>query len=55
MDYLVFSSNELKCFFQECINSNSKLKYLEIIGKCDDVNQEYFKVAREFGMELIKE
>uniref|UniRef100_U9TZI0 F-box domain-containing protein n=1 Tax=Rhizophagus irregularis (strain DAOM 181602 / DAOM 197198 / MUCL 43194) TaxID=747089 RepID=U9TZI0_RHIID len=30
MDDLLFSSSELKCFFEGCVNNNGKLKYLEI-------------------------
>ncbi|GBB97498.1 hypothetical protein RclHR1_00030055 [Rhizophagus clarus] len=52
MDHFVFSSNELKCFLEECVNSNSELKYLEISGKCN-VNQEYFNVANQFEIHLI--
>ncbi|CAB4428482.1 unnamed protein product [Rhizophagus irregularis] len=52
MDHFVFSSNELKCFLEECVKSNSKLKYLEISGKCS-VKQEYFNVANQFEIHLI--
>jgi hypothetical protein len=55
IDNLVFSSNELKCFFKECVNNDSNLRYLEIIKNWDDViNQEYFDVAKEFGVKLIR-
>ncbi|RIA92181.1 hypothetical protein C1645_874970 [Glomus cerebriforme] len=48
---LVFISNELKCFFEECVNNDSKLKYLEIIGECN-IDKEYYDIANEFGVEL---
>ncbi|GBB97486.1 hypothetical protein RclHR1_00030043 [Rhizophagus clarus] len=52
MDNLVFNSDQMKCFFEECVNNDSKLKYLEIIGKCE-IDQEYFDVADEFGIQII--
>ncbi|CAB4481335.1 hypothetical protein RhiirA5_410421 [Rhizophagus irregularis] len=53
MDDLLFSSSELKCFFEGCVNNNGKLKYLEIHdGECE-FDQEYFDVADEFGIQII--
>jgi hypothetical protein len=56
MNNLLFSSNDLKLFIEDCVNNGSKLKHLEITGKLDrmDINQEYYDVAREFGVQLIK-
>ncbi|GES95556.1 hypothetical protein GLOIN_2v1872398 [Rhizophagus clarus] len=55
IDGLIFSGNELKCFLKECVKNDSNLKYLEIVEDCDHViNQEYFDVAKEFGVELIR-
>ncbi|RGB29546.1 hypothetical protein C1646_672374 [Rhizophagus diaphanus] len=48
----VFKVNYLECFFKECLNNNSKLKYLEIIGKYK-ISQKYFNVANKFGIQLI--
>ncbi|RIA95174.1 hypothetical protein C1645_872927 [Glomus cerebriforme] len=53
MDYLMFNSNELKCFLEECVNGGSKLKYLEISGECY-VSSKYFDFAEQFGVILIK-
>lgn len=54
IENLVFNSNELKYFFKECVNNDSNLKYLGIVKICDDlINQEYFDIAKEFGVELI--
>jgi hypothetical protein len=48
----VFKVNYLECFFKECLNNNSKLKYLEIIGRYK-ISQKYFNVANKFGIQLI--
>ncbi|CAB4427498.1 unnamed protein product [Rhizophagus irregularis] len=48
----VFKVNYLECFFEECLNNNSKLKYLEIVGS-HKIDQKYFDVANKFGIQLI--
>ncbi|RGB37554.1 hypothetical protein C1646_756717 [Rhizophagus diaphanus] len=56
MNNLLFNSNDLKLFFEECVNNGSELKLLEIFGKLGitEISQEYYDVAREFGVQLIK-
>ncbi|GBB97494.1 hypothetical protein RclHR1_00030051 [Rhizophagus clarus] len=49
---MMFSSIELKFFLEECVNSNGKLKYIEITNR--NINDEYFNVAKEFDVKLIK-
>ncbi|CAB4428620.1 unnamed protein product [Rhizophagus irregularis] len=51
MHNLVFSSTELKYFLEECVNNDSNLMYLEIVGN-QHVSQDYFDVAAEFGIIL---
>ncbi|CAB4481333.1 hypothetical protein RhiirA5_396157 [Rhizophagus irregularis] len=53
MDRLLFDNKQLKCFFEECVNNDSKLKYLEIIGNCDNIKKEYSDVANDFSIQLI--
>ncbi|PKC13590.1 hypothetical protein RhiirA5_351411 [Rhizophagus irregularis] len=56
MNNLLFNSNDLKLFFEECVNNGSELKLLEIFGKLGriEISQAYYDVAREFGVQLIK-
>jgi hypothetical protein len=49
--YLFFSSIELKFFLEECENSYSKLKYIEIVDF--EFDDGYFDVAKEFDVKLI--
>ncbi|GBB97487.1 hypothetical protein RclHR1_00030044 [Rhizophagus clarus] len=53
MDCLLFDNKQLECFFKECVNNDSKLKYLEIVGKCYDIKKEYFDIANDFNIQLI--
>jgi hypothetical protein len=49
---LIFKVNYLECFFEECLNNNTKLKYLEIVG-IHKIDQKYFNVANRYGIKLI--
>jgi hypothetical protein len=51
MHNLLFSSTELKYFLNECVNNDSNLIYLEIVGN-QHVSQDYFDIAAEFGIIL---
>ncbi|GBC08575.1 hypothetical protein RclHR1_08230006 [Rhizophagus clarus] len=56
MNNVIFNSDDLKLFFEECVNNGSELKRLEISGKLDrmDISQDYYDVAREFGVQFAK-
>ncbi|CAB4481318.1 unnamed protein product [Rhizophagus irregularis] len=49
---LLFKSNELKFFLEECVNNDSKLKYIEIVNCA--IKDKYFDVVKEFDVKLIK-
>ncbi|GBB97492.1 hypothetical protein RclHR1_00030049 [Rhizophagus clarus] len=51
MHNLVFSSIELKYFLEECINNDSNLTCLEIVGS-QHIGKDYFDVAVECGIIL---
>ena len=50
---LEISSQTLNYFLKECLNKGGKLKYLEIGGRCE-LSQEYFDVAKQLEVQLIK-
>ncbi|CAB4428483.1 unnamed protein product [Rhizophagus irregularis] len=49
---LLFKSNELKFFLEECVNNDSKLKYIVIVNCA--IKDKYFDVVKEFDVKLIK-